>query len=66
MYADKRARHDQFVTLEERFEDLLVRYGDTEEHRQGIRQSYAHSTHTVVLSATGGVFSRDLSRENLG
>ena len=32
-YADKRARHDEVVGLEERFEDLLDRYGDTEEHR---------------------------------
>ena len=32
-YADKRARHDEVVGLEERFEDLLNRYGDTEEHR---------------------------------
>lgn len=32
-YADKRARHDEVVGLEERFEDLLERYGDTEEHR---------------------------------
>lgn len=27
LYADKRARHDQCVTLDERFDDLLVRYG---------------------------------------
>ena len=27
------ARHDEVVGLEERFEDLLNRYGDTEEHR---------------------------------
>ncbi|MDO5537206.1 MAG: HD domain-containing protein [Desulfovibrionaceae bacterium] len=40
MYADKRARHDQFVTLEERFDDLYVRYGNTETHRAGIRASY--------------------------
>ena len=40
LYADKRARHDKLVTLRERFEDLLVRYGDTEQHRQGIQLSY--------------------------
>lgn len=40
MYADKRARHDVFVTLEARFEDLLDRYGSTEERVQGIRASY--------------------------
>lgn len=32
-YADKRARHDEVVSLKERFTDLLARYGDTEEHR---------------------------------
>ncbi len=40
MYADKRCRHDEFVTLEERFDDLYERYGDTERHREGIRASY--------------------------
>ena len=35
-YADKRVRHDEVVSLEERFADLLNRYGDTEEHRASI------------------------------
>lgn len=35
-YADKRVRHAEVVSLEERFEDLLNRYGDTEEHRASI------------------------------
>lgn len=35
-YADKRARHDEVVGLEERFTDLLDRYGDTEAHRASI------------------------------
>ena len=64
MYADKRARHDQFVTLEERFEDLLVRYGDTEEHRQGIRQSYAQGK--AIERSMSLILGRDLGRENLG
>ena len=64
MYADKRARHAQFVTLEERFEDLLVRYGDTEEHRQGIRQSYAQGK--AIERSMSLILGRDLSRENLG
>lgn len=41
IYADKRARHDTFVTLEERFSDLLVRYGDSESHRDCIRTAHA-------------------------
>ena len=36
-YADKRVRHDEVVSLEERFDDLLNRYGDTEERRASIR-----------------------------
>ncbi len=43
MYADKRARHAEFVTLEERFEDLLVRYGDTDQHKSAIRSSYTQA-----------------------
>lgn len=40
LYADKRARHDAFVSLEARFEDLIDRYGRTEEHRKSICGSY--------------------------
>jgi uncharacterized protein len=32
-YADKRVLHDTIVTLSERIDDLLIRYGKTEEHR---------------------------------
>lgn len=39
MYADKRVRHDCCVTITERFEDLLVRYGKTEAARAGILNS---------------------------
>jgi hypothetical protein len=31
-YSDKRVRHDEIVTLEERFEDLMDRYAKTPEH----------------------------------
>lgn len=40
LYADKRVKHDNCVTLSERFEDLLVRYGQTEAAREGIRESW--------------------------
>ncbi len=40
MYADKRVMHDTCVTLQERYEDLLKRYGITEEHRLSIGMSY--------------------------
>ncbi|WP_165067436.1 HDIG domain-containing metalloprotein [Desulfovibrio sp. ZJ200] len=40
IYADKRVRHDSCVSLAERYEDLLERYGHSEAARQGIRASY--------------------------
>lgn len=40
LYADKRIKHDQCVTLQERFEDLLYRYGSTEKARNGIELSH--------------------------
>lgn len=36
MYADKRVRHDACVSLEERYDDLLGRYGHSEAAREGI------------------------------
>ena len=39
LYADKRTQHAAFVTLEERFADLAVRYGIHEQARQGIEAS---------------------------
>lgn len=39
-YADKRVKHTSIVTLSERFEDLLRRYGITPEHRKMIRKLY--------------------------
>ena len=39
IYADKRVRHDTCVTLEERYEDLHLRYGSTEAARAGLRAS---------------------------
>ncbi|UZP66259.1 HD domain-containing protein [Desulfovibrio mangrovi] len=40
IYADKRVMHDSVVTLDERFDDLYVRYGKTERIRQRIHESY--------------------------
>lgn len=40
IYADKRIKHDRCVSLGERFEDLLIRYGHTEKARAGIQESY--------------------------
>lgn len=52
IYADKRARHDELVSLDERYEDLLVRYGKTEPSRAAIHRGWEHSkTIERVLSA---------------
>ena len=53
IYADKRVRHDACVPLEERYEDLLTRYGRTEAAREGIRCSYEQ----------GKTIERDLSAQ---
>lgn len=41
-YADKRVMHDKIVTLEERVQDLLIRYGKTQELRNLILQNLQH------------------------
>ena len=52
IYADKRARHDEMVSLDERYEDLLVRYGKSEHSRAAIHRGWEHSkTIERVLSA---------------
>jgi putative nucleotidyltransferase with HDIG domain len=40
IYSDKRVKHNQIVTLEARFDDLLVRYGKTDYIRTRIRESF--------------------------
>lgn len=40
IYADKRVKHDRCVSLAERFEDLLVRYGQNEQSRDAIREAF--------------------------
>lgn len=42
-YSDKRVQHDKLVTLAGRFEDLIKRYGSTEEKRRLININYAQS-----------------------
>ena len=40
-YADKRVRHTELVSLDERFEDLLQRYGTSEKARKRIGEHWA-------------------------
>jgi hypothetical protein len=37
-YSDKRVKHDEIVTLDERFEDLINRYARTEAHKASLAQ----------------------------
>ena len=43
LYADKRVAHDQFVNMDERFHDLLDRYGHSERTRDHIRGTYTQA-----------------------
>lgn len=43
LYADKRVKHDTFVGIEERFADLMDRYGKTERSRKWIQRTYVQS-----------------------
>lgn len=40
MYADKRVQHDRCVTLDQRYVDLLERYGVNETAREAIREAH--------------------------
>ncbi len=39
-YCDKRVKHDQMVTVKERFEDLTERYAKTEAHMRFMQEKY--------------------------
>ena len=55
LYADKRARHDSCVTLEERYDDLMQRYGTCSGARESITASRAQAREIEVnLSALLG------------
>ncbi|NHZ47587.1 phosphohydrolase [Nitratidesulfovibrio liaohensis] len=60
IYADKRVKHDQLVTLEERFDDLVERYGRTERIRERIRESHEQAVEIeLALSARLGMALHD-------
>lgn len=42
-YADKRVRHAEIVSLQERFDDLMVRYGVSEEKRAMLNGYFDHT-----------------------
>ena len=56
IYSDKRVKHNQIVTLEARFDDLLVRYGTTDYIRGRIRESFQQAEAIErALAATLGI-----------
>ena len=42
-YADKRVRHAEVVSIQERFDDLMVRYGISDEKREILAGYFAHT-----------------------
>jgi uncharacterized protein len=40
-YADKRVKHDQVVSLKDRFSDLIGRYARTKEHQTWLQEKFA-------------------------
>lgn len=44
IYADKRAKHDTLVGVDERYDDLMIRYGKTEHTRAAIERGRKHAT----------------------
>jgi len=57
-YADKRVMHDQIVSLAERVEDLILRYGFTEEIKKRIWQNTSQAY--IVEKKIAGCMSVDL------
>lgn len=61
IYADKRVQHDKIVSLAERFDDLLFRYGKTRSARAGIRNTMKQAR--SIERALEKQLKCDLSRE---
>lgn len=59
-YADKRVKHNTIVSLEERFKDLLARYGKTEAKRMRIRRLYEQTKRLETLIFAALPFSPDI------
>ena len=63
IYADKRIKHATCVSLAERFEDLLARYGHTDFARASIRDSYAQGQ--AIERALNAQLDMDLAAHTL-
>lgn len=64
IYSDKRVKHNQVVTLETRFDDLLVRYGKTAYIRGRIRESFEQAE--AIERALAETLDMDLHENTFG
>jgi len=64
IYSDKRVKHNQIVTLESRFDDLLVRYGKTDFIRARIRESFEQAE--AIERALAETLDMDLHEDTFG
>ncbi len=62
LYADKRARHDSCVTLTERFDDLMERYGSCDAARESIGASLKQSI--TIEQKLSAILGRDLNEDS--
>jgi len=64
IYSDKRVKHNQIVTLEARFDDLLVRYGKTDFIRARIFESFEQAE--AIETALAETLGMDLHESTFG
>lgn len=64
IYSDKRVKHNQIVTLETRFEDLLERYGATDYIRTRIHESFQQAE--AIERALAETLGMDLHESTFG
>lgn len=63
MYADKRVRHDEIVSVDDRYKDLFCRYGTSEGARAAIAASLAQEKN--IESALSAQLGLDLHENSL-
>lgn len=59
-YADKRVLHNSIVSLDERFEDLIRRYGKTPEHVKSLEERW--KLYKRLEDRLSTLFNRDVSK----
>jgi len=64
IYSDKRVKHNQIVSLEGRFDDLLVRYGKTAYIRARILQSFQQAA--AIEKALAATLGMELHERTFG